>query len=121
MARVMYIMWEHEPEIIKAAHGVDGDEEVKKSTSTSTLTLADVGFSPGVADRTLPLDACRFFFLSHKVKERWSVDTASILFCTSTYHCFLSVSLTKQLMGCFPAARLAPRPPALQNRGATSM
>lgn len=47
MARVMYIMWEHEPEIIKAAHGVDGDEEVKKSTSTSTLTLADVGSPRG--------------------------------------------------------------------------
>lgn len=25
----MYIMWEHEPDIIKAAHGVDTDEEVR--------------------------------------------------------------------------------------------
>eukprot|EP00903_Cladosiphon_okamuranus_P005882 g5818.t1 len=28
VARVMYIMWEHEPDVIKAAHGVDSDEEL---------------------------------------------------------------------------------------------
>ena len=24
----MYVMWEHEPDMIKAAHGIDGDDEV---------------------------------------------------------------------------------------------
>eukprot|EP00752_Nemacystus_decipiens_P007122 g6379.t1 len=28
VARVMYIMWEHEPDIIKASHGVDTDDEL---------------------------------------------------------------------------------------------
>ncbi|CAM9791136.1 unnamed protein product, partial [Discosporangium mesarthrocarpum] len=28
VARLMYIAWEHEPSVIKAAHGVEGDEEL---------------------------------------------------------------------------------------------
>ena len=29
MARLMYVMWEHEPAIIKAAHDIDSDDEVR--------------------------------------------------------------------------------------------
>ncbi|CAM9653891.1 unnamed protein product [Ascophyllum nodosum] len=28
VARLMYVMWEHEPDMIKAAHGIDGDDEI---------------------------------------------------------------------------------------------
>lgn len=28
VARVMYVMWEHEPDIIKAAHDIQSDDEV---------------------------------------------------------------------------------------------
>ncbi|CAM9846357.1 unnamed protein product, partial [Hapterophycus canaliculatus] len=30
VARVMYVMWEHEPDIIKAAHDIQTDEEVRR-------------------------------------------------------------------------------------------
>lgn len=29
VARLMYVMWEHEPEIIKAAHNIESDDEVR--------------------------------------------------------------------------------------------
>ena len=71
MARVMYIMWEHEPDIIKAAHGVDTDEEVM-------LMLAFAAADFFLPRRTLPLDARHFLFLRKERDDAYSSSTAQI-------------------------------------------
>ncbi|CAM9808776.1 unnamed protein product [Ectocarpus sp. 6 AP-2014] len=49
VARVMYVMWEHEPDIIKAAHGINTDEELCRTLLGYAKTT--LGRFSGVEDK----------------------------------------------------------------------